>query len=294
MKVLYLQVLYFTIYSFLGWVCESTYCSIGQKKFVNRGFLNGPFCPIYGFGALLVISILSPFVNNIPILYIASIIVRSTLEYTSSYVLEKIFHMSWWDYSTYKYNINGRVCLKNSLMFGVMSLFVMLVVHPAVDDFVAKINTNVAFVLSILFGTYFIVDTIITASTILHLNERLKKHHTLHEDLLEKKKRHLEVVQRHLQASLANQIEELGLSKYSPAEMEELLSSDFRGNFIKEEHKVMNELEFEIKSLSNRIEELKSKGHGVLRRRVIKAFPNMKSLKHKSLLEEIKENIDKK
>ncbi|EEA85457.1 hypothetical protein CLOHIR_00895 [Peptacetobacter hiranonis DSM 13275] len=179
-------------------------------------------------------------------------------------------------------------------MFGVMSLFVMLVVHPAVDDFVAKINTNVAFVLSILFGTYFIVDTIITASTILHLNERLEKLHTLHEDLLEKKKRHLEVVKGHLQASLANQIEELGLSKYSPAEMEELLSSDFRGNFIKEEHKVMNELEFEIKSLSNRIEELKSKGHGVLRRRVIKAFPNMKSLKHKSLLEEIKENIDKK
>ena len=93
---------------------------------------------------------------------------------------------------------------------------------------------------------------------------------------------------------MPTRFEELGLSKYSPAEMEELLSSDFRGNFIKEEHKVMNELEFEIKSLNNRIEDLKSKGHGVLRRRVIKAFPNMKSLKHKSLLEEIKENIDKK
>ena len=294
MKLLYIQVLYFTIYSFLGWVCESTYCSIGQKKLVNRGFLNGPFCPIYGFGALLVISILSPFVNNIPVLFIASIIVTSTLEYITSYVLEKIFHMSWWDYSTYKYNINGRVCLQNSLMFGLLSLFVMLVIHPAIDDFVASINTKVAFALSVLFATYFIVDTIITAGTILHLNERLEKLHELHEDLLEKRKRHLEVVKGHLQASLANQIEELGLSKYSPAEMEELLSNDFKGNFIKEEHKIMNELEFEIKSLNTRIEELKSKGHGVLRRRVIKAFPNMKSLKHKSLLEEIKENIDKK
>lgn len=294
MKLLYIQVLYFTIYSFLGWVCESTYCSIGQKKLVNRGFLNGPFCPIYGFGALLVISILSPFVNNIPVLFIASIIVTSTLEYITSYVLEKIFHMSWWDYSTYKYNINGRVCLQNSLMFGLLSLFVMLVIHPAIDDFVASINTKVAFALSVLFATYFIVDTIITAGTILHLNERLEKLHELHEDLLEKRKKHLEVVKGHLQASLANQIEELGLSKYSPAEMEELLSNDFKGNFIKEEHKIMNELEFEIKSLNTRIEELKSKGHGVLRRRVIKAFPNMKSLKHKSLLEEIKENIDKK
>ena len=294
MKLLYIQVLYFTIYSFLGWVCESTYCSIGQKKLVNRGFLNGPFCPIYGFGALLVISILSPFVNNIPVLFIASIIVTSTLEYITSYVLEKIFHMSWWDYSTYKYNINGRVCLQNSLMFGLLSLFVMLVIHPAINDFVASINTKVAFALSVLFATYFIVDTIITAGTILHLNERLEKLHELHEDLLEKRKRHLEVVKGHLQASLANQIEELGLSKYSPAEMEELLSNDFKGNFIKEEHKIMNELEFEIKSLNTRIEELKSKGHGVLRRRVIKAFPNMKSLKHKSLLEEIKENINNK
>ena len=282
MKLLYIQVLYFTIYSFLGWVCESTYCSIGQKKLVNRGFLNGPFCPIYGFGALLVISILSPFVNNIPVLFIASIIVTSTLEYITSYVLEKIFHMSWWDYSTYKYNINGRVCLQNSLMFGLLSLFVMLVIHPAINDFVASINTKVAFALSVLFATYFIVDTIITAGTILHLNERLEKLHELHEDLLEKRKKHLEVVKGHLQASLANQIEELGLSKYSPAEMEELLSNDFKGNFIKEEHKIMNELEFEIKSLNTRIEELKSKGHGVLRRRVIKAFPNMKSLKHKS------------
>ena len=294
MKLLYIQVLYFTIYSFLGWVCESTYCSIGQKKLVNRGFLNGPFCPIYGFGALLVISILSPFVNNIPVLFIASIIVTSTLEYITSYVLEKIFHMSWWDYSTYKYNINGRVCLQNSLMFGLLSLFVMLVIHPTIDDFVASINTKVAFALSVLFATYFIVDTIITAGTILHLNERLEKLHELHEDLLEKRKKHLEVVKGHLQASLANQIEELGLSKYSPAEMEELLSNDFKGNFIKEEHKIMNELEFEIKSLNTRIEELKSKGHGVLRRRVIKAFPNMKSLKHKSLLEEIKENINNK
>ena len=294
MKLLYIQVLYFTIYSFLGWMCESTYCSIGQKKLVNRGFLNGPFCPIYGFGALLVISILSPFVNNIPVLFIASIIVTSTLEYITSYVLEKIFHMSWWDYSTYKYNINGRVCLQNSLMFGLLSLFVMLVIHPAINDFVASINTKVAFALSVLFATYFIVDTIITAGTILHLNERLEKLHELHEDLLEKRKKHLEVVKGHLQASLANQIEELGLSKYSPAEMEELLSNDFKGNFIKEEHKIMNELEFEIKSLNTRIEELKSKGHGVLRRRVIKAFPNMKSLKHKSLLEEIKENINNK
>lgn len=294
MKLFYIQVLYFTIYSFLGWVCETVYCSIGQKKFVNRGFLNGPFCPIYGFGALAVITILSPFVENIPILFIASIIVTSFLEYVTSFLLEKLFHMSWWDYSNYKFNINGRVCLQNSLMFGVLSLFVMLVVHPAIDDFVSSINTKVAFVLSILFGTYFVVDTIITSTTILHLNERLEKLHVLHEDLLEKRKKHIEVVKQHLQTSLANQIEELGFSRYTPTEMEEMLSKDFAGNFIKEEHKLINELEFEINSLNNKIEALKTKNHNILRRRIIKAFPYMKSLKHNAILQDIKENINKK
>lgn len=294
MKLFYIQVLYFTIYSFLGWVCETVYCSIGQKKFVNRGFLNGPFCPIYGFGALAVITILSPFVENIPILFIASIIVTSLLEYVTSFILEKLFHMSWWDYSNYKFNINGRVCLQNSLMFGVLSLFVMLVVHPAIDDFVSSINTKVAFVLSILFGTYFVVDTIITSTTILHLNERLEKLHALHEDLLEKRKKHIEVVKQHLQTSLASQIEQLGFSRYTPTEMEEILSKDFSGNFIKEEHKLINELEFEITALNNKIEALKTKNHNILRRRIIKAFPYMKSLKHNALLQDIKENINKK
>lgn len=292
MKLLYIQVLYFTIYSFLGWVCETTYCSLGQKKFINRGFLNGPFCPIYGFGALAVITILSPFINNIPLLFIASIIVTSGLEYITSFVLEKLFNMSWWDYSDYKFNINGRVCLKNSLMFGFLSLFVMLILHPAVRKFVSDINIKLAFVLSIVLSAYFIVDTIITTTTILHLNERLEKLHELYEIASNKRKKHIETIRQHLEVSLANQIEELGFSKYIPSEMNEILSNNFSDNFRKEEHKFINELEYEIKSIDSKIESLKTKNHSILRRRILKAFPSLHSLKHDSILKEIKNKIN--
>lgn len=292
MRLLYIQVLYFTIYSFLGWVCETTYCSIGQRKFVNRGFLNGPFCPIYGFGALAVITILSPFVDNIPLLFITSIIVTSVLEYVTSFILEKMFNMSWWDYSNYKFNINGRVCLQNSLMFGLLSLFVMLILHPAVKDFVADINTKIAFAISVLLGAYFIVDTFITTATIIHLNERLEKLHALYEDLSIKRRRHVEAIRQHLETSLVNQIENIGDSKYVSSEMNEILSNDFIGNLKKEEHKFIHELENEIKSINTKIESLKNKNNTLLRRRLLKAFPSIHSLKHDSVLKEIKNLVN--
>lgn len=105
-------ILYFFIYAFLGWVSECIYCSIGHKKIINRGFLNGPVCPIYGFGALIVIFFLKRYENNVLELFLYGIIVTSILEYITGYLLEMIFNTTWWDYSRKKFNIKGRVCLK--------------------------------------------------------------------------------------------------------------------------------------------------------------------------------------
>ena len=110
-------ILLFTIYSLLGWVCESTYCSILAKKLINRGFLNGPFCPIYGVGALLIVKLLSPFSHNLVILFFASLLLTSLLEYLTGFAMEKLFHAKWWDYSHRRFNIQGRVCLGNALIF---------------------------------------------------------------------------------------------------------------------------------------------------------------------------------
>ena len=119
-------ILYFFIYSFLGWVCECIYCGVPAKKFINRGFLAGPYCPIYGCGALAVIYTLTPFSDNVVILFGMGVIVTSALEYITSYMMEKLFHTKWWDYSKHPFNIHGRICLKNSILFGLMVFILVL------------------------------------------------------------------------------------------------------------------------------------------------------------------------
>ena len=118
-------ILLFTIYSLLGWVCESTYCSILAKKLITRGFLNGPFCPIYGVGALLIVKLLSPFSDNLVILFFASLLLTSLLEYLTGFAMEKLFHAKWWDYSGWFLNFKGRVCFWGALGFGAMSVLLI-------------------------------------------------------------------------------------------------------------------------------------------------------------------------
>src|SRR5690606_28058615 len=100
-------VLLFFIYSFVGYISEVIYCSARERKFVNRGFLYGPLCPIYGFGGLLVVFLLQPFSYSFPLLFLMAVLVTTILEYVGSWVLETLFDMKWWDYSDYKLNING-------------------------------------------------------------------------------------------------------------------------------------------------------------------------------------------
>ena len=130
---------YFVLYAFLGWVCEDLYCGIPAKKFINRGFFYGPYCPIYGVGALLVLYPLL-FVKDYPILvFVLGVIITSTLEYITSWVMEILFKTRWWDYSERFMNINGRVCLLNSTLFGIMSIVVVYIIHPVIQDIVLDI-----------------------------------------------------------------------------------------------------------------------------------------------------------
>ena len=142
MNMTYMYLFYFIIYSFLGWICETIYCSIIDKQYVNRGFLKGPFCPIYGAGALIVVILLSPFSDNIIMLYLTAMIFTSILEYTTGFLLETIFHLKWWDYSNYKFNIKGRVCLLNSTLFGILSVFTIKIINPILVELTKGISIN--------------------------------------------------------------------------------------------------------------------------------------------------------
>ena len=161
---------YFMIYSFLGWAMESTYVSINAKKWVNRGFINGPFCPIYGTGALLILLALKPVSDSILLLFLGGFVIATVVEYLIGLILEKLFHATWWDYSQKPFNIKGRVCLERSVEWGVLTAFVMRVVQPVIADFVAAIPRAWGEFAATLLLAYLAVDTTITVLHILRFN----------------------------------------------------------------------------------------------------------------------------
>ena len=139
MKTVETWFLWLMIYSVIGWVYESTICSIGQRKLINRGFLNGPYCPIYGTGAVLVLLVLGRIQNPV-LLFFTGAVLTCSLEYLTSWLMEKLFHARWWDYSKRKFNIGGRVCLIGAVVFGAFSVVLILVLHPWVKSLTDRLT----------------------------------------------------------------------------------------------------------------------------------------------------------
>lgn len=183
---IYYLFLCFTIYSFLGWVLEIIYVAIKNGCFVNRGFLNGPFCPIYGFGTVFLIVFLKPFVDNIFILFVFSIILTSLLEYFTGYILETLFHSTWWNYSNKKFNINGRICLIFSLYWGLLSIFIIKIIHPTINFIINSIPDPVGiWIFSSLFA-YFIGDFTAALIEVIHIHSLFKELHHINLEIKEK------------------------------------------------------------------------------------------------------------
>ena len=131
--------LYFIFYAFCGWVWETCYCSIRERRYVPRGFLYGPLCPIYGVGALLMILFFSPFRDNLVIFYFVSVVVMTAWEYFVGWLLEATTHIKYWDYSNQKFNLNGYICVSSSLCWGVFSVLLVRVVHVPIERAVLDI-----------------------------------------------------------------------------------------------------------------------------------------------------------
>ena len=165
----------FFIYAFLGWCMEVSFAALNTGKFVNRGFLNGPLCPIYGFGAVLVLRLLAPFSQSLPLLFVGSVLVTSALEWLTGFVLEKLFHQRWWDYSDEPFNLGGYICLKFSLAWGFACLFVVKLLHPTVELFIRLLPHTLGVVLLWVLVLYGVVDLTATVRTILKINARLEK-----------------------------------------------------------------------------------------------------------------------
>lgn len=154
-------VLLFFFYSAGGWLLESIYCSIGEKRLINRGFLTGPLCPIYGTAALVMtILIYNPFKDRPLIIFLLGIVLCDIVEYITSYIMEKLFSARWWDYTYEFLNIGGRICLKHTLYWGIISVAFVRVLHPAVENLYAKINGDYLIYILIAVLAVFTLDLI--------------------------------------------------------------------------------------------------------------------------------------
>ena len=164
----------FMIYSFAGWIIEIIFIGIKDKKFVDRGFLLGPYCPIYGIGGLIMTSILYKHPDNIFLCFLYAVIIGSILEYCTSYIMEKLFKARWWDYSNAICNINGRVCLVNSILFGLLGVILVNYINPFLYTCLNNEPTALFYLLTFLLLIIFIEDCILSFNIINKLKENVE------------------------------------------------------------------------------------------------------------------------
>lgn len=160
------------IYGFFGFIVETLYCSFGAGKFVQRGFLTGPIIPIYAFGALIILYVLAP-VKSVLAVFFLGIVLTSLLEFIGSVIMEKIFDVKLWDYSKNFCNIHGRVCLKNSVLFGVLSVLLVFVINPEVMKVLNLMNTTVLNILVITLSLVTVIDLTASVVVTLHIRDHL-------------------------------------------------------------------------------------------------------------------------
>lgn len=165
----------FIIYSFLGWVMESIYCSCKEKTIINRGFVNGPFCPIYGTGALLVHFFFQNIKDNEFLLFLSGMIVMSIFEYIVGFLLEKLFGCKYWDYSHVKFNYKGRICLVNSIIWGLLTIVLLYILEPLTLYFLHKIPVNYGIKFIKFWIIYFTFDFCYTVFSLIHFKEKLQE-----------------------------------------------------------------------------------------------------------------------
>ena len=154
--------LYFIFYSFLGWVMETCYCSIMERRLVPRGFLYGPVCPIYGGGVTLMILFFTPLKKNLALFYVTAVVVMTSWEYLVGWTLEVTTHIKYWDYSQYRFNLKGRVCLWVALTWGVLSYIVIFFIHPPIQSRVQDLPMWLEFMLCGAFLALLAVDATLT------------------------------------------------------------------------------------------------------------------------------------
>ena len=164
---------YFMAFAFLGWILEVAFAAVKSGRFVNRGFCNGPVCPIYGAGVAVIYAALGGLRDKWILLFLASVLVTSAIELVTGFLMDKLFHTKWWDYSGKKFNIGGYICLRFSLIWGVLCMGVVKLLFPLFDALYALIGEQIVFFIEIAFFAVLLVDFSVSVASVIGLNRRL-------------------------------------------------------------------------------------------------------------------------
>lgn len=266
---IYYLLLYFFVYGFLGWCTEVGFAACKSHRFVNRGFLNGPICPIYGVGVTAVIAVLTPYKENLILLYLLSVILVTVLEGLTGWAMDKIFHNKWWDYSQMPLNIGGYVCLLFSLIWGVAFVAIMEFIHPLIHKALTFIPQIAGIILIVILGVLLFADLYVTASAIFKFNRRLAAMEKIAAEMREISDQiGQEIFERTIQAI---ELQEASRQKL-----------DATANELKE---TTEDLRRRITDLHNAYVAFEPNR---ISRRLIDAFPKMESHRYKEQLEELK------
>lgn len=263
----------FVLYAILGWCAEVAFHAAVHGNFANRGFLNGPLCPIYGIGAVTVIVCLTPIQDKLLVLFLGSVVLTSLLELVTGFVLEKIFHNQWWDYSDAPFNIGGYVCLKFSLLWGIACVLLVRVLQPVVYRVIQMIPRPGGIAALSIFGVLLLSDIVVTVVAIHKLNVRLKRMNEIASRL------------HQLSDGMGEKISEgmCGLLK-KEAELKETAGLARKG--------LQKQYEKESSELKAKYQELLQQ-QNFLHKRLLKAFPSIKSNQFGEALERLKQKLKK-
>lgn len=199
--------LFFFFYCFFGWCFESSYVSGKQGRFVNRGFMYGPFLPIYGSGAIMMLVVSSPFQNHLIAIYFAGLVGATVLEYVTGTAMEALFHMRYWDYSYQRFQYKGHICLSSSVAWGFLTLFLTQLLHKPVEQFICGFSDRAAAVLAAVIGVIALTDFVLSFKAAFELRDLLAKLEKAREEI-EKAKEELARWQKRRDVEIALRAQE--------------------------------------------------------------------------------------
>lgn len=258
---LYQAVWIFLVYAFLGWCAEVAFAAVHHGKFVNRGFLNGPVCPIYGVGMLVVVTLLWGLRHNLILLFLGSAGLTTTLEYATGWILERFFHDKWWDYSDKPFNVKGYICLEFTILWGLAAAFVVGAVHPFVFMIINKTPALLGVILMAVLLAVFVTDLVITVTELVKLPKKM-------------------VAMLEAERALKAISDKIGENISGTA-----IAAKEKGDELAEESKPrLEELKAEYEQKAAEYKR-RFENRGFVHKRIFKAFPNLKSGRYKVIFE---------